>query len=61
MYSNEQELMKAQRILVDLGQHCLLFSEYVDFDQREYYYQNLSFIFRRSEIDLGQLGFQQNI
>lgn len=51
--------MKAQKMLIELGQHCLVFSEYVDFDQREYYYQTLSHIFKRSELALGQIGLQQ--
>jgi hypothetical protein len=29
----------------------------VDFDSREYYYQTLCFILKRSELDLGQIGF----
>ena len=32
IYSNEIELIKAQKILIDLGLHCMTFSEYVDFD-----------------------------
>ncbi|CDW81936.1 duf1765 domain containing protein [Stylonychia lemnae] len=60
IYSNEVELIKAQKIFIDLGLHCMTFSEYVDFDQREYYYSTLCHIMRRSELDLGQMGFQQN-
>lgn len=53
VYSNEQELLGAQKMFVELGRHCLTFSEYVDFDQREYYYNTLCLILRRSELDLG--------
>ena len=59
MYSNELELIKAQNSFIELGVHCLTFSEYVDFDQRELYYNTLCAILKRSELDLGQLGFQQ--
>ena len=38
--------------------HCLSFSEYVDFEEREHYYSMLQLIFRRGELDLGQLGLQ---
>jgi len=57
VYSNESELMRAQKMFIELGKHCLVFSEYVDFDQREYYYNTLCHIMRRSELDLGQIGF----
>ena len=33
------------------------FAEFVDFDAREYYYQALCHILKRSELDLGQMGF----
>ncbi len=38
IYSNEQELIKGQKMLIDLGEHCITFSDYVSFDEREYYY-----------------------
>ena len=38
IYGNEQELMEAQGHLIELGLHCLEFSEFVDFDFREFYY-----------------------
>jgi hypothetical protein len=44
-------------MLIELGLHCLEFSEFVDYDEREFYYQTLCQIFRRSELDLGQIGF----
>ncbi len=37
--------------------HCLEFAEFVDFQEKEYYYQTLCQIFKRSELDLGQIGF----
>jgi hypothetical protein len=40
-----------------MGLHCLEFAEFVDFDAREYYYQCLCHILKRSELDLGQIGF----
>jgi hypothetical protein len=33
--------------------HCLEFAEFVDFQEKEYYYQMLCQIFKRSELDLG--------
>jgi hypothetical protein len=57
IYSNELELIKSQNAFIELGVHCLTFSEYVDFDQRELYYNTLCAILKRSELDLGQLGF----
>lgn len=57
IYSNEQELIFAQKELIDLGMHCLEFAEFVDFQEKEYYYQALCQIFKRSELDLGQIGF----
>jgi hypothetical protein len=53
VYANETELMKAQKALLDIGSHCLVFSEYVEFEMREYYYQILCNILKRSELDLG--------
>lgn len=53
IYSNEQELIKGQKMLIDLGEHCITFSDYVSFDEREYYYQTLCHILRRSELALG--------
>ena len=41
VYANEDELLKTQKNLIELGKHCLTFSEYVDFELREYYYQIL--------------------
>jgi len=43
--------------MIELGLHCLEFSEFVDFDSREFYYQTLCYILKRSELDLGQIGF----
>jgi hypothetical protein len=43
--------------MIELGLHCLEFAEFVDFDTREYYYNTLCHILRRSELDLGQIGF----
>ncbi len=57
IYASEYDLMEAQRHLIELGLHCLEFSEFVDFDMREYYYQTLCHILKRSELDLGQIGF----
>ncbi len=51
--------------MIELGLHCLEFAEFVDFDTREYYYTVLCHILKRSELDLGQIGFstanQQNL
>ena len=33
-YLNDDELVKTQKNLIDLGSHCLIFSEYVDFEER---------------------------
>lgn len=41
IFSNESELIKTQATLIELGKHCLQFSEYVDFELREYYYNIL--------------------
>ena len=60
IYSNENELMQAQRILIELGLHCLDLAEYVQFDFRELYYNILCFILKRSELDLGQIGVNMN-
>ena len=65
IYPNEQDLIDAQRHMIELGLHCLEFAEFVDFDAREYYYNTLCHILKRSELDLGQIGFstanQQNL
>jgi len=57
MYHDEKEMIKAQQGLIELGLHCLQFADYVDFDLREYYYNVLCQIYKRSELDLGQIGF----
>ena len=38
IYQNEDELLRAQKVMINLGQHCLTFGDYVDFEIREYYY-----------------------
>ena len=37
-YLNDEDLVKTQKNFIDLGSHCLVFSEYVDFEEREQYY-----------------------
>ena len=37
-YLNDEDLVKTQKNLIELGSHCLVFSEYVDFEEREQYY-----------------------
>ena len=53
LYPSEEELIKTQKNLIELGMHCLQFSEYVDFDEREYYYHILQLLYKRGELDIG--------
>lgn len=46
-------MMKAQKELIDLGEHILMFSEYIDFELREHYFSILCQILKRSELSLG--------
>ena len=57
IYGDEYQMIQAQRLLLNLGAHCLEFAEFVDYDQRETYYCMLTYILKRYELDLGQVGF----
>ena len=57
VYNNEEDMIKAQKALIELGLHILQFSEYVDFELRELYYSILCHILKRSELSLSQLGY----
>mmetsp|Transcript_3420 Transcript_3420/g.2403 ORF Transcript_3420/g.2403 Transcript_3420/m.2403 type:complete len:91 (+) Transcript_3420:967-1239(+) len=57
VYSNEDELMKGQEVLIELGLHVLQFAEYADYELREQYYSLICQVLKRGELSLGQLGY----
>lgn len=56
-YTSELELSKAQMQFIELGKHMLEFCDYASDFLRESYYQILILVLKRSELDLGQIGF----
>ncbi|EGR27513.1 hypothetical protein IMG5_194620 [Ichthyophthirius multifiliis] len=60
LYSNEDELIRAQFILIDLAKHLLEYADQVDQSLRELYYESLILINNREELDLSHMGFQQS-
>ena len=60
-YPSETLLIKAQEVFIELAFHCIKFADLVIFDFKGYYYQILSLVFRRAELDLAQAGFLTKI
>ena len=59
-YTHELELTKTQMLLIELGKHTLEFCDYANDVLRESYYKIIILILKRSELDLGSLGFISN-
>ncbi|EGR27741.1 hypothetical protein IMG5_190360 [Ichthyophthirius multifiliis] len=59
LYSNEEELIRVQDLLINLAQHLLEYADQVDESLRELYYEALILINNREELDLSYIGFQQ--
>ena len=47
------EMIKMQSAMIEMGQHCLEFSSYVNPFISEYYYDIMRLILLRGELDLG--------
>lgn len=57
LYKNTLALIRSQNILLDLGEHLLSFADLVIYDFRPYYYQCLTELLKRGELDLGSLSW----
>lgn len=55
VYSGEAELIAAQNIYLDVGEHVLKYADTVAFELRNSYYDSLNLLIRRGEMDLGHM------
>ena len=55
IYDSKASLMRAQAILIEIGEHMLEFCQQVDQFLRERYYKILVAVLDRGELDLGQM------
>ena len=51
----EADLMRAQAVFIETGEHMLEFCDFVNQFLREKYYQILVTVLQRNELDLGHL------
>ena len=49
--------MRAQKIFIEIGLHCIKFTDWADDSLKTYYNDCLDLIFHRAELDLNQIGF----
>jgi hypothetical protein len=55
IYTDPETLMRAQTALLDLGVHLLQFCDFVSEILREKYYEMMTLLLERGELDLSQL------
>ncbi|KAL4460366.1 hypothetical protein ABPG74_000117 [Tetrahymena malaccensis] len=60
LYKNEEELIRAQSILIEVAKHLLEYADQVDEILRELYYETLILINNREELDLSYMGFDRD-
>ena len=58
IYSNPADIMRAQEVFIDIGNHMLHFCEFVNEFMKERYYKILKSLLFRGELDLAQMKFQ---
>lgn len=56
-YNSQNDLIKAQKEFIEYGWHCVNFADYVNYDLKKHYYSILTNLFKRGELELGQVGF----
>lgn len=59
-YQNEAELFQSQNTLIELGTHLLNFADEMDENLRELYYDLLTLLCNREELNLHSMGFDQS-
>jgi len=59
IYNSTQNLMRAQAVLIEIGEHMLEFCEYVDQWLKERYYKILTAILDRGELGLSQMEIDE--
>lgn len=57
IYKGPGELMKAQEVLIDIGDHLIDYSNELEEDLEHSYMDTLTILFKRGEFMLSQLGF----
>jgi hypothetical protein len=60
VYKNAASGVRSQEIFVELALHCLKFVDFIDQDLKENYYEIMSLVFHRGELDLDQVGFAKS-
>ena len=58
-YRSASELIRAQSILVELGNHLVEYADEFDEELRGLYYEGLKVLCNRAEFDLGSMGFDE--
>ena len=56
LYQSDTALMDSQRILIELGFHCLMLAGKVKLEQRKMYYDTLALLMDRGEINIEAIG-----
>ena len=56
LYQSDTALMNSQRILIELGFHCLMLAGKVKLEQRQMCYDTLVLIIDRGEINIEAIG-----
>lgn len=56
LYQSDAALMDSQRILIELGFHCLMLAGKVKLEQRQMYYDTLALIMDRGELNIEAIG-----
>ncbi|KAL4459972.1 hypothetical protein ABPG74_003498 [Tetrahymena malaccensis] len=59
-YKSQNDLIRAQTILIELADHLLSYADEVDEYLREAYYKCLKMILNRGEFNLDNIGFKQS-
>ena len=55
-YSNELDLIRGQQGMIELGFHCLMYADNVRYEFKRDYYEILSQIFNRDELQLANVA-----
>lgn len=59
IYESKGDLIQAQIILLDTGEHLLRFADVTPYAVRPFYYEALIHVLRRGELDLGSLSLTE--
>jgi len=59
-YETTRDLMKAQKILLDVANHFVQNCDLVDFEYRSYYYNVMTLLFLRGEFSIENLRIRRS-